>query len=98
MFSEQFLEGNLKEPDFPVLTAAAGRLSNAPIRICDAREPGAFLKVLFEAHTAFDYALLDWTLAGEEMAAAYRLTRDSHIAFLCPQQEPPESSSQTALR
>jgi hypothetical protein len=84
-FSEQLLEGDVKERDFPVLTCGAGRLSNAPIRICDARSSDAFMRVLFDAQALFDYALCDWMLKGEEMAAAYRMTRDSQIMFLCPQ-------------
>jgi len=83
--SEQLLEGDLKERDFPVLICGAGRLSNAPIRICDARNPDAFMRALFDAHTLFDYALCDWILEGEEMAVAYSMTRDSQITFLCPQ-------------
>ena len=84
-FSEQFLNGNLREGDFLTLTCAAGRLAQSQIRICDAREPDVFLKVLFDAHNHFDYAMCDWKLQGEELAAAYRMTRDSQISFLCPQ-------------
>ena len=85
ILTEKFLEGDFQESDFPVLTAAAGRLSNAPIRICDARNPGSFIEVLSAAHRSFEYVLCDWTLTGEEMATAYRLTRDSGITILCPQ-------------
>ena len=85
ILTEQFLAGNFQESDLAVLTSAAGRLSNAPIRICDARNPGSFIEVLSAAHKSFEYVLCDWTLDGEELAAAYRLTRDSDITFLCPQ-------------
>jgi len=84
-FTEQLLDGNLSERDFPVLTCAAGMLSKAPIRICDAREPDVLLRVLFDAHKHFDYAVCDWKLDGDELAAAYRMTQDSQISFLCPQ-------------
>jgi len=40
--------------------------------------------VLSDARKAFEYVMCDWTLDGEEEAAAYRLTQDSQIAFLCP--------------
>ena len=58
-FSERLVDGNLSEIDFPVLIAGAGKLGNAPIRICDARNPDTFLKVLFNAHKAFEYAMCD---------------------------------------
>jgi len=86
--SERFLDGDLRERDFPILTGSAGRLSIAPIRVCDARERDSFCKVLFDAQTLFDYAFCDWRLEGEELAGAYRMTRDSQITFLCPPQEP----------
>jgi hypothetical protein len=94
-FSERLLDGNLSEIDFPVLTVGAGKLSNAPIRICDARNPDTFLKVLFDAHKAFEYAMCDWTLGREEAAAAYRLTQDSPITFLCPFGEEMETEGST---
>jgi hypothetical protein len=84
ILTEAFLDGNFKESDYPVLTSAAGKLTISPIRICDAREPDTFLRVLSDARRAFEYALCDWTLAGEEAAATYRLTQDSQITFLCP--------------
>jgi hypothetical protein len=84
ILSDRFLDGDFIERDFPVLTCAAGALSNAPIRICDARDPDTFLRVLFEAHKSLEYAMCDWTLTGEEMAAAYRMTKDSNVTFLCP--------------
>jgi len=84
ILSEAFLDGNFEERDFPVLTNAAGRLCWAPLRICDAREPDTFLRVLSDAHKVFEYALCDWTLAGEEAVAAHRLTQDSQIKFLRP--------------
>ena len=61
------------------------RVSMAPIRICDARNPGLFIEVLSAAHESFDYVLCDWTLTRKELAAPYRLTRDSGITILCPQ-------------
>jgi hypothetical protein len=83
--SERLLDGALREIDFARLTVGAGRLAHAPVRVCDVREPDTFLRVLFDAHEAFDFAICDWKLAGEELAAAYRLTRDSHVTFLCPE-------------
>ena len=83
-FEEPFLKGCFQESDFPPLTEATGRLVNSPIRYCDVREPDTFLKVLFEAHPSFAFALCDWNLAGEELAAAYRMTRDSQIVFVRP--------------
>jgi hypothetical protein len=84
ILTESFLDGDFKESDYPVLTSAAGKLHFSPIRICDAGAPGTFLRVLSDAHKAFEYAMCDWTLAGEEAAAAHRLTLDSPITFLCP--------------
>ena len=51
----------------------------------DAREPDTFLRVLSKAHKSFEYAWCDWTLAGEELVAAYRMTQDSPITILCPE-------------
>jgi len=84
ILTEAFLDGNFKESDYPVLTSSAGKLSFSPVRICDAREPDTFLRVLSDARKTFEYAMCDWTLAGEEAAAAHRLTQNSTIAFLCP--------------
>lgn len=84
ILTESFLDGDFKERDFPVLTSAAGKLSFSPIRICDAREPDTFLRVLSDAHKAFEYAMCDWSLEGDELAAAQRATQDSPITFLCP--------------
>ena len=83
--SEDFLNGHIRETDFPFLMEASGRLSKASVRICDAREPDAFMRVLFEAYPHFDCAMCDWDLTAEEIYAVYRMTRDSPIAFLCPQ-------------
>ena len=83
--SEDFLNGYFLESDFPVMTNSAGWLANAPLRICDARDPGVFLQVLFEAYPYFDCAVCDWNLEPEEIQAITRMTKDSPIAFLCPQ-------------
>ena len=83
-FSKQFVDGDYCESDFPVLTSSAGKLWNAPIRFCDAKEPTAFLRMLSDAHKSFEYAVCDWILEGDELAAAQRLTKDSPITFLCP--------------
>ncbi len=87
ILTEQFLDGNFMERDFPILTSAIGKLCYAPIRICDAREPDTFLRVLSDAHKSFEYAVCDWTLAGDELVTAYRITQDSPITFLCPSSE-----------
>ena len=86
VFSERLLEGNMEEENFPKLTAAAGNLAGAPVRICDVRTPDTFLQMLFETHTMFDYAVCDWELAGEELAGACRMTCNSRIKFLLPSQ------------
>ncbi|MEI8288246.1 MAG: hypothetical protein WCH99_02135 [Verrucomicrobiota bacterium] len=83
--SEDFLNGYICESDFPCMVAAAGALARAPLRICDARDPDAFLRVLFDAYPYFDCAICDWTLEPEEINAISRMTKDSPIAFLCPQ-------------
>ena len=83
-FRKEFVDGNLEDNDFLILTCGAGRLAAAPIRICDASEPDTFLRVLFEARHSFDYVMCDWSLAGDELAAAYRMTQDSPIVFLFP--------------
>lgn len=84
-FDEDFVNGLWCESIFPFLTVSAGTLANAPIRICDARDPGVFLRVLFDAYPYFDCAVCDWDLEVEEIAAIIRMTKDSPIAFLCPQ-------------
>jgi len=91
ILTEAFLDGDLKERDFPVLTSAAGRLVSSPIRICDAREPDTFLRVLSDAHKAFECVMCDWTLEGDELVAARRMTQDSQITFLCPFSEEMET-------
>ena len=83
--SEDFLNGYVCESDFPCMTASAGALSWAPLRICDTRDPDVFLRVLFDAYPYFDCAMCDWTLEPEEINAISRMTKDSPIAFLCPQ-------------
>lgn len=83
-FSKQFVEGGYGDSDFPVLTSSAGKLCNAPIRFCDAREPAAFLRMLSEVHKSFEYVVCDWILEGDELAAAERVTQESPITFLCP--------------
>jgi hypothetical protein len=84
IITESFLDGDFKERDFPILTSAAGRLVSSPIRICDARAPDTFLRVLSDARKVFEYAMCDWTLEGDELVAARRVTQDSPITFLCP--------------
>ena len=86
VFSEDLLQGCLKEADFPHLTLAAGKLAGSPIRVCDARDPEVFLRVLFDAHPHFDCIMCDWPLADAELTAATRMTRDSKIEFLCPEE------------
>jgi hypothetical protein len=41
--------------------------------------------VLFDAYPYFDCAVCDWDLEVEEIEAIGRMTKDSPIAFLCPQ-------------
>ncbi|MEI6195607.1 MAG: hypothetical protein WCS42_14890 [Verrucomicrobiota bacterium] len=84
-FTAHYLNGMLCESDFHVLIHSAGMLSGSPIRFCDARDPDVFLKVLFDAHPHFDCAFCDWPLAGAELVAAYKMTSDGRISFLCPQ-------------
>jgi hypothetical protein len=58
----------------------------APLRLCDAREPGAFLNSLpklFSEEGAF-YVVCDWHLEREELAAAVQLKDESQITFLWP--------------
>src|ERR1035437_2353392 len=86
-FTKQFADSNFQEDDFPIIMQSAGQLVSNPIRICEAREPDTFLKVLVEARHLFEYAVCDWPLAGDELAGAYRLTQDSPITFLCPLNE-----------
>ena len=84
-FNEEFLNGYFLESDFPMLMVAAGTLANAPVRICDARDPEVFLRVLFDAYPHFDCAVCDWNLTADEIQAVTRMTQDSPLAFLCPQ-------------
>ena len=84
IFKKHFADNNIQEEDFPVLMRSAGQLLSGPIRICDAREPDTFLKVLVQAQQLFEYAVCDWPLADHEWAAACRLTQDSSITFICP--------------
>jgi hypothetical protein len=80
------VNGELKDRDFPRLTFAVGRLASAPLRMCDARKPGAFLNSLpklFSEEVAC-YVVCDWCLEGEELAAALQLKDESQISFLWP--------------
>lgn len=90
VLSEKFLRGDIEDRDITMLIPSAGRLCNAPMRICDAREPEVFLRVLMAGHRSFRFAVCDWELRGEEAAAAYRITKDARISFLCPVPEPLE--------
>lgn len=85
-FNEDFINGYIPEVDFAFLLCMTGALARAPIRICDVRDPSTFLPMFFEAYPHFDCALCDWDLEPEEIQAIIRITKDSPIAFLCPQQ------------
>jgi hypothetical protein len=80
----RIISGWMNETHFGKMLNAAGRLVNAPLRICDTREPGTFLTVLPFVHRHFDQALCDWTLSAEEKAEAHRLTHSSPIQLWCP--------------
>jgi len=84
-FNEDFLNGYFLESDFPMLMVSCGALANAPLRVCDARDPDVFLRVLFDAYPHFDCAVCDWNLTADEIRAVARMTKDSPLAFLCPQ-------------
>jgi hypothetical protein len=96
--TEDFLNGYICESDFPVMTHSAGCLANAPLRICDVRDPDVFLRTLFDAYPHFDCAVCDWDLEDDEIAAIIRMTKDSPIAFLCPQHDHHTSSKSHWLK
>lgn len=82
----QVVNGELEEPDFPRLTCAVGRFASAPLRMGDARAPGAFLNSLPRLfwEKAACYVVCDWDLEAEELAAALQLKDESQISFLWP--------------
>lgn len=82
-YMARIISNQMVEADFPVITAAAGRLNGSLLRICDAREPDVFFEVLAEARSYFDFAVCDWKLSAREKAEVFRITRKSKIRFLC---------------
>jgi hypothetical protein len=82
----RLLNAELRERDFAVLTSTFARFANAPLRICDARQPGALLNSLpaLFSENLDCCVVCDWYLEGEELAAAHQLAKESQIAFLCP--------------
>lgn len=80
------LNGELDEKDFARLTLSAGVLGRAPLRICDARQPGALLrwlpKLLLENPGCSVFC--DWDLEGKDLAEAWRLGKESEMTFFCP--------------
>ena len=85
--NEDFLNGYLDDSYFPIMNTSALQLSLAPLRICDARDPGVFLRTLFDAYPHFECAVCDWQLEDGEIELVRRMTRDKPIAFLCPEQD-----------
>jgi hypothetical protein len=80
------LNGELGDQDFSRLTWTVAHLGSAPLRMCDARHPGALLHALSRLLTedAACYVLCDWRLEGEELGAALQLKDESQISFLWP--------------
>jgi hypothetical protein len=82
----RLLAGNFfPERDFPVLTGNASKQATAPLKLCDARPPGAFLNSLAALMSvkAPCSAVCDWALEGDELAAARHASREAEISFSC---------------
>lgn len=83
--ARRVVNAELEELDFSRLTLVCSRLAHAPLKVCDARVPGVFLKtlpVLF-SQEGESYAVCDWELEGDELVAAQQLSKESGIRFLC---------------
>jgi hypothetical protein len=81
---ERLMAGNFfPEQDFPILTGNAVKLSNAPLKLCDARPTGAFLSSLatLTAGKAPCSVVCDWVLEGDELAAAHHASGEAEISF-----------------
>jgi hypothetical protein len=78
------VNGELEDRDFSRLTGAVGRFASSPLRMCNAREPGAFLNLLPKlfSEEADCCVVCDWSLEGEDLAAAVQLKDESQISFL----------------
>jgi hypothetical protein len=83
------LDGLLGEADYPLLTAAAGRIGRAPLRMCDTRKPcsiAAALNHLMARHSV-RVAVCDWTLEGRELIAVRQVAARSALAIICPSRQ-----------
>lgn len=79
----RLLAGRFAVRDFPVLVSHAGKLAAAPLKLCDARPPSAFLDSLAGlVETGAQCAVVcDWVLEGKELEAARYASREGQISF-----------------
>lgn len=70
---------------FPILVGNAVMLSAAPLKLCDARLPGAFPNALAALILlkAPCWVVCDWVLQGDELAAARHASSEAEISFSC---------------
>ena len=79
------ISGRLEEEDFTRLTSVCWKVAPAPIKVCDARNPGSFLKSLPQlvSEEETSYVVCEWELEGEELSTAKQWSLDSGMTFLC---------------
>jgi hypothetical protein len=79
------ISGRLEEEDFTRLTSVCWKVAPAPIKVCDARNPGSFLKSvpLLVSEAEASYVVCDWELEGEELSTAKQWSLESGMTFLC---------------
>jgi hypothetical protein len=73
------------ERAFPILVGNAVRQGAAPLKLCDARPPGAFQNSLAALMLlkAPSCVVCDWVLEGDELAAARHASSEAEISFSC---------------
>jgi hypothetical protein len=73
------------ERAFPILVGNAVKQAAAPLKLCDARPPGAFSNALAALMLlkAPSCVVCDWVLEGDELAAARHASGKAEISFSC---------------
>ena len=82
----RILNAEWGEDDFGRVTCTVGRLAWAPLRMADAREPGALLEALpglFSVEGGC-CVVCDWRLEEPELCAARELMAESELSFVFP--------------
>ena len=82
----RLLNAEWGEDDFARVTSTVGRLAGSPLRMADAREPGALLEALPGLFSMEGpcCVVCDWPVDGPELCAARELRAESEISFVFP--------------